>query len=67
MLIIVSEDTGILEFNQYQKSDKAPFSIYTDLAYIIKMIDGCKKLSWKSFYYKIRWIKSVFFNICNIA
>ena len=45
MLIIVSEDTGILEFNQYQKSDEAPFSIYTDLAYIIKMIDGCKKLS----------------------
>ena len=26
-----SEDTKILEFNQYQKSDKAPFVIYADL------------------------------------
>ena len=26
-----SEDTKILEFNQYQKSDKAPFIIYADL------------------------------------
>ena len=34
-----SEDTKILEFNQYQKSDKAPFIIYADLEYIIEMID----------------------------
>ena len=26
-----SEDTKILEFNQYQKSDKAPFIVYSDL------------------------------------
>ena len=26
-----SEDTKILDFNQYQKSDKAPFVIYADL------------------------------------
>ena len=26
-----SEDTKILEFNQFQKSDKAPFVIYADL------------------------------------
>ena len=25
------EDTKILEFNQYQKSDKGPFIIYTEL------------------------------------
>ena len=25
------EDTKILEFNQYQKSDKVPFTIYVDL------------------------------------
>ena len=25
------EDTKILEFNQYEKSDKAPFIIYADL------------------------------------
>ena len=32
----------ILEFNQYQKSDKAPFIIYADLECIIEKIDGCK-------------------------
>ena len=37
-----SEDTKILEFNQYQKSDKAPFIIYVDLEYIIEKIDRCK-------------------------
>ena len=36
------EDTKILEFNQYQKSDKAPFIIYADLECIIKKINGCK-------------------------
>ena len=35
-----SEDTKILEFNQYQKSDKAPFIIYADLECIIERIDG---------------------------
>ena len=29
------EDTKILGFNQYQKTDKAPFIIYTDLECII--------------------------------
>ena len=37
-----SEDTEILEFNQYQKSDKAPFIIYADLECLIEKIDGCK-------------------------
>ena len=37
-----SEDTKILEFNQYKKSDKAPFIIYADLECIIEKIDGCK-------------------------
>ena len=37
-----SKDTKILEFNQYQKSDKAPFIIYVDLECIIEKIDGCK-------------------------
>ena len=37
-----SEDTKILEFNQYQKFDKAPFIIYVDLECIIEKIDGCK-------------------------
>ena len=37
-----SKDTKILEFNQNQKSDKAPFIIYTDLEGIIEKTDGCK-------------------------
>ena len=37
-----SEDTKILEFNQYQKSDKAPFIIYADLECVTEKIDGCK-------------------------
>ena len=41
-IIMPSEDTKILEFNQYQKSDKAPFIIYADLEHIIENIDGCK-------------------------
>ena len=40
--IMPSEDTKILEFNQYQKSDKAPFIIYADLECIIEKIDGCR-------------------------
>ena len=41
-IIIPSEDTKILEFNQYQKSDRAPFVIYADLEYLIEKIDECK-------------------------
>ena len=36
------EDTKILEFNQYQKSDKALFIIYADLECLTEKIDGCK-------------------------
>ena len=41
-VIIPSEDTKILEFNQYQKSDKTPF------------IDGCKNHTQNSSTTKIR-------------
>ena len=37
-VIMLSEDTRILEFNQYQKSDKAPFIIFADLECIIEKI-----------------------------
>ena len=37
-----SEDTKILEFNQYQKSNKAQFVIYADLQCLIEKIHGCK-------------------------
>ena len=40
--IMSSEDTQILEVNQYQKSDKAQFVIYADLECVIEKIDGCK-------------------------
>ena len=36
------EGTRTLEFNQYQKSDKAPFIIYADLECITENINGCK-------------------------
>ena len=41
-VIVSSEDTKILEFNQCQKSNKAPFIIYADLECIIQKIDVCK-------------------------
>ena len=41
-VIMLSEDTKILEFNQYRKSDKAPFIIYADLECMTEKIDGCK-------------------------
>ena len=37
-----SEDTKVLEFNQYQKSDQVPLIIYADLEGLIEKIDGCK-------------------------
>ena len=36
------EETKVLEFNQCQKSDEAPFIIYADLECIIEKIDRCK-------------------------
>ena len=41
-VVMPSEDTKILELNQYQKSDKGSFIIYANLECIIEKIDGCK-------------------------
>ena len=41
-VIIPSEDTKMLDFDQYWESDKAPFIFYADLECIIKKIDGYK-------------------------
>ena len=49
-----SKDTKILEFNQYQKSDKVPFIIYADLECLIEKIDGCKDGPENSFTAKER-------------
>ena len=38
-VIIPSEDTKILEFDEYQKSDKAQLIIYADLQCIIEKVD----------------------------
>ena len=43
-----SEDTKMLEFNQYQKFDNAPFIIYADLEWLIEKIEGCKNNLEKS-------------------
>ena len=48
-----SEETKILEFNQYQKSDKAPFIIYADLECLVEKIDGCKDNSENSLTTKV--------------
>ena len=53
-VIMSSEDTKILEFDQYQKSDKAPFIIYADLECIIEKIDGCKNNPENSSTSKVR-------------
>ena len=37
-----SDDNKILEFKQYQKSDKAPFIIYAAPEYIIENNGRCK-------------------------
>ena len=39
---MLSEDTKILEFNQFQKSDKAPFIIQAVFEYMREKIGGCK-------------------------
>ena len=39
-IVVPSEDTKMLEFNQHQKSDKIPFIIYAGLQYLIEKIDG---------------------------
>ena len=39
---VTSERDNVLEFNQYLKSDKKPYIIYTDIELSIKKIDGCR-------------------------
>ena len=39
---MTSRDTKILEFNQYQKSDKVTFTIYADIE--LEKTDGCKMI-----------------------
>ena len=41
-VLMLSENTKILKFDQYQKSEKASFIIYVDLECLIEKIDECK-------------------------
>ena len=50
---MLSEDLKILRFNQYQKSDKTLFVIYSDLQCLIKTTDGCKNNPGNSFTTKV--------------
>ena len=49
-----SEDTKIIEFNQYKKSDKAPFIINPDLECIMEKTDRCKSNPENSSTAKVR-------------
>ena len=61
------EDTKILEFNRYQKSDKVPFIIYADPESKRQKIDGCKKNPENSSTIKVsEYIPSCSFNVYNI-
>ena len=67
IIVIRSEDTKILECNQYQKSDKASFIIYPDLDCLIEKIDGCKNNPENKFKRKVGEHIPLGFNIsCSI-
>ena len=48
-----SEDTKILEFNQYCESDETPFIIYDDIKSLMRKNDECKNNPEKSSTQKI--------------
>ena len=50
---MLSEDTKVLEFNQYQISDKAPFILYGNLECFPEKIDGRKNNPENSFTTKV--------------
>ena len=62
-----SEDTKILEFNQYQKSDKSTFIIYADLECLIEKIGGCKNNIANTSTTRISAHSIWFFNFYNIV
>ena len=64
---IPSEDTKISEFNQYQKSDNAPFIIYGDLECLIEKTDRYKNNSDNSFTTKVGGHISLDFSMSAIS
>ena len=66
-VVMSSEGTKILEFNQNKKSDKVPFIIYADIESIIQKSDGCKNNLENSPEIKVsEHIPSGFFSVYNI-
>ena len=49
VVVIFSENSKILEFNEYRKSDKAPFIIFADLESLEEKTDGGKNNPENSF------------------
>ena len=47
-VVIPSEETNLLEFNQYHESDKKAFVIYADLESLIEKMDRCRNNPEKS-------------------
>ena len=45
---MLSKKNNILQFNQYMKSEKMSYIIYTNLESLIKKIDGCENSPEKS-------------------
>ena len=64
---MLPDDTKILEFNQYQKYDKAAFIIYADFEYIIEKIDGCKNDPENSSTTKLSEYFTTVFSMCTMS
>ena len=54
IVVMSSQESNILQFNQNMKSDKMSNIIQADLESLIKKIDGCAKQSRKIFNNKNR-------------
>ena len=64
IVVMSSQESNILQFNQNMKSDKMSDIIQADLESLIKKIDGCAKHSRKIFNNKNRWTYSLWmFNV----
>ena len=65
---MLSDNNKLLELKKSQKSDKAPFIIYTDLECIIEKIDACKNNPEKLSATKVSEnTPSVFLNAYNVV
>ena len=65
--VMSSEGTKILELNQYQKSDKALFTIYAYLECLREKIDGCKNNPENTSATKLGKYYPSGFSICTIS